>query len=246
MRDFAQKNAGKCMYACDVVDCHFTKTLLCMPLPTSVRFYCCTGVVRACEQRQGEVAGASYAFCRILPLVFLVADKFYSCSERLKDSQNTAAMLTTYNEIDMTSIIEARNLYKDEFMKKKGVKLGFMSMFVGAACKALQEQPIVNAVIDGDDIVYRDYVDVSVAVSSPTGLVVPVLRDVQNLDFAGIEQTIAAYGEKAAAGQLAIEDMAGGTFTVSNGGVFGSMMSTPIINQPQAAICETQSILLCK
>lgn len=148
-------------------------------------------------------------------------------------------MLTTYNEIDMTSIIEARNLYKDEFLKKKGVKLGFMSMFVGAACKALQEQPIVNAVIDGDDIVYRDYVDVSVAVSSPTGLVVPVLRDVQNLDFAGIEQAIAAYGEKAGAGQLAIEDMAGGTFTVSNGGVFGSMMSTPIINQPQAAIRET-------
>lgn len=118
-----------------------------------------------------------------------------------------------------------------------------MSMFVGAAAKALQEQPIVNAVIDGDDIVYRDYVDVSVAVSSPTGLVVPVLRDVHNMDFAGIERAIAAYGEKAANGQLAIEDMAGGTFTVSNGGVFGSMMSTPIINQPQAAIRENPDSL---
>lgn len=221
--------------------------ILCIRLPTLVRFYCCAGVVRACEHRRGEFTGTSRAFLQFFPciiLFFLVADESYFCSERLKDSQNTAAMLTTYNEIDMTSIIEARNLYKDEFMKKKGVKLGFMSMFVGAACKALQEQPIVNAVIDGDDIVYRDYVDISVAVSSPTGLVVPVLRDVQNLDFAGIEQTIAAYGEKAAAGQLAIEDMAGGTFTVSNGGVFGSMMSTPIINQPQAAICETRSISL--
>lgn len=157
-------------------------------------------------------------------------------AERLKDSQNTAAMLTTYNEIDMTSIIEMRNLYKDDFLKKHNMKLGFMSMFVAAAAKALQEAPIVNAVIDGDDIVYRDYIDMSVAVSSPTGLVVPVLRDVQHMSFADIEGSINHFGLKAAAGNLALEDMAGGTFTISNGGVFGSMMSTPIVNQPQSAI----------
>jgi len=157
-------------------------------------------------------------------------------AERLKDSQNTAAMLTTYNEIDMTSIIEMRNLYKDEFMKKHDMKLGFMSMFVAAAARALQESPIVNAVIDGDDVVYRDYIDMSVAVSSPNGLVVPVLRDVQGMSFADIEGSINHFGKKAGAGNLALEDMAGGTFTISNGGVFGSMMSTPIINQPQSAI----------
>lgn len=157
-------------------------------------------------------------------------------AERLKDSQNTAAMLTTYNEIDMTSIIEMRNLYKDEFQKKHDMKLGFMSMFVAAAAKSLQEAPIVNAVIDGDDVVYRDYVDMSVAVSSPNGLVVPVLRDVQHMSFADIEGAINHFGQKAAAGNLALEDMAGGTFTISNGGVFGSMMSTPIVNQPQSAI----------
>ena len=157
-------------------------------------------------------------------------------AERLKESQNTAAMLTTYNEIDMTSIMEMRNLYKDEFLKKHDMKLGFMSMFVSAAAKALQEAPIVNAVIDGDDVVYRDYIDMSVAVSSPTGLVVPVLRDVQGMSFADIEGAITHYGQKAAAGALALEDMAGGTFTISNGGVFGSMMSTPIVNQPQSAI----------
>jgi len=157
-------------------------------------------------------------------------------AERLKESQNTAAMLTTYNEIDMTSIMEMRSLFKDEFEKKHQVKLGFMSMFAYAAMKSLQEIPIVNAVIDGDDVVYRDYVDISVAVSSPNGLVVPVLRDVQNMGFAGIESAIAAYGVKASSGSLALEDMAGGTFTISNGGVFGSMMSMPIVNQPQSAI----------
>ncbi|EKX53461.1 hypothetical protein GUITHDRAFT_159223 [Guillardia theta CCMP2712] len=157
-------------------------------------------------------------------------------AERLKDSQNTAAMLTTYNEIDMTSVMEMRNLYKDEFQKKHNIKLGFMSAFVSASAKALKALPIVNAVIDGEDIVYRDYIDISVAVSSPTGLVVPVLRDVQNLSFAAIEGAINHYGEKAQSGSLALEDMAGGTFTISNGGVFGSMMSTPIVNQPQSAI----------
>eukprot|EP00960_Hanusia_phi_P044150 756487-Hanusia_phi.AAC.7 len=160
-------------------------------------------------------------------------------AERLKDSQNTAAMLTTYNEIDMTSVIEMRNLYKDEFQKKHNIKLGFMSAFVSASAKALKALPIVNAVIDGDDIVYRDYIDISVAVSSPTGLVVPVLRDVQNLSFAAIEGAINHYGEKAQngdacsmvpffdlktnfAGSLALEDMAGGTFTISNGGHWAS------------------------
>lgn len=157
---------------------------------------------------------------------------------RLKDAQNTAAMLTTFQEVDMSSIMEIRAKYKDEFLKKHGVKLGFMSAFVKASTAALQEIPAVNAYIDDatQEIVYRDYVDVSVAVASPNGLVVPVLRNTEFMSFADVEKTIALYGQKAKEGTLGLEDMAGGTFTISNGGVFGSLMGTPIINPPQSAI----------
>jgi 2-oxoglutarate dehydrogenase E2 component (dihydrolipoamide succinyltransferase) len=157
-------------------------------------------------------------------------------AERLKDSQNTAAMLTTFNEIDMENIINLRNKHKEAFEKKHGVKLGFMSAFVKASSAALAEFPSVNGVIDGDHIVYRDYHDISVAVATPTGLVVPVLRNVEGMGFADIEKTIAEFGAKAREGNIALEDMQGGTFTVSNGGVYGSMMGTPIINPPQSAI----------
>jgi 2-oxoglutarate dehydrogenase E2 component (dihydrolipoamide succinyltransferase) len=157
---------------------------------------------------------------------------------RLKEAQNTAAMLTTFQECDMGYLMEMRNKHKEEFEKKHGVKLGFMSAFVAASTAALQEIPAVNAVIDDEtnEVVYRNYVDISVAVASPSGLVVPVLRDCQNMDFADVEKTIGAYGAKAKAGTMALEDMAGGTFTISNGGVFGSLMGTPIINPPQSAI----------
>ena len=152
---------------------------------------------------------------------------------RLKEAQNTAAMLTTFNDVDMSAVIEARNRYKDLFEKKHGVRLGFMGFFVKAACLALRDVPAVNGSIDGEEIVYRDYVDVSVAVSAPQGLVVPVLRDAQALSFAEIETTIADFGKRARDGTLKLEEMRGGTFTISNGGVFGSLMSTPIINPPQ-------------
>jgi len=157
-------------------------------------------------------------------------------AQRLKDAQNTCAMLTTFNEIDMTNIIEMRTKFKDDFAKKHGVKLGFMSPFIKAAAFALRDQPVVNAVIDGAEIVYRDYVDISVAVATPKGLVVPVIRNVDGMSCADIEKTLNELGEKAKKGELAIEDMDGGTFTISNGGVFGSLMGTPIINPPQSAI----------
>ncbi len=157
-------------------------------------------------------------------------------ASRLKEAQNTAAMLTTFNDVDMTAVIEARNKYKDLFEKKHGVRLGFMGFFVKAACMALRDIPAVNASIEGDEIVYRDYVDVSVAVSAPNGLVVPVIRDAQDLSVAGIEKAIGDFGNRAKAGTLKMDDMKGGTFTISNGGVFGSLMSTPIINPPQSAV----------
>ncbi|XP_060536575.1 dihydrolipoyllysine-residue succinyltransferase component of 2-oxoglutarate dehydrogenase complex, mitochondrial isoform X2 [Cylas formicarius] len=157
-------------------------------------------------------------------------------AQRLKEAQNVNAMLTTFNEIDMTNIIEFRKQHQEAFQKKYGIKLGFMSAFLKASAYALQDQPVVNAVIDGNEIVYRDYVDISVAVATPKGLVVPVVRNVENMNFADIELALAALGEKARKGQIAIEDMDGGTFTVSNGGVFGSLMGTPIINPPQSAI----------
>jgi 2-oxoglutarate dehydrogenase E2 component (dihydrolipoamide succinyltransferase) len=157
-------------------------------------------------------------------------------AKRLKDAQNTAALLTTFNDVDMTAVIEARAKYKDLFEKKHGVRLGFMGFFVKAACMALKDIPSVNASIEGDEIVYHDYVDVSVAVSAPNGLVVPVVRDAQDLTVAGIEKTIGDFGKRAKDGTLKMEEMKGGTFTISNGGVFGSLMSTPIINPPQSAV----------
>jgi 2-oxoglutarate dehydrogenase E2 component (dihydrolipoamide succinyltransferase) len=163
-------------------------------------------------------------------------------AQRLKEAQNEAAMLTTFNEVDMSGLTEMRTEYKDAFLKKHGAKLGFMSPFVAAAAVALQENPAVNAVIDDGHIVYRDYVDISIAVSSPTGLVVPVLRGVDKMSFADIEQEIVRLGTKAKEGQLTVEDMVGGTFSITNGGVFGSLMSTPIINPPQSAILGMHGI----
>ncbi len=157
-------------------------------------------------------------------------------AKRLKDAQNTAALLTTFNDVDMTAVIEARAKYKDLFEKKHGVRLGFMGFFAKAACLAAKDVPSVNAMIDGDEIVYHDYMDISVAVSAPNGLVVPVVRDVQDMGFADIEKAIGDFGKRAKDGTLTMADMAGGTFTISNGGVFGSLMSTPIINPPQSAV----------
>ncbi|WP_076073170.1 2-oxoglutarate dehydrogenase complex dihydrolipoyllysine-residue succinyltransferase [Sphingomonas montana] len=157
-------------------------------------------------------------------------------ARRLKEAQNTAAMLTTFNDVDMTNVMAARAKYKDLFEKKHDVRLGFMGFFVKAAVQALRDVPSVNASIEGDEIVYRDYVDVSVAVSAPNGLVVPVIRDAQTLSVAGIEKTIGDFGKRAKDGTLKMDEMKGGTFTISNGGVFGSLMSTPIINPPQSAV----------
>jgi 2-oxoglutarate dehydrogenase E2 component (dihydrolipoamide succinyltransferase) len=163
-------------------------------------------------------------------------------ARRLKDAQNTAAMLTTFNEVDMTHVMALRNQYKDIFEKKHGVKLGFMAFFVKAAIQALKEIPAVNAEIDGEDIVYKNYYHVGVAVGTEKGLVVPVLRDADRLSFAGIEKTIADFGKRARDGQLQIAEMQGGTFTISNGGVYGSLMSTPILNAPQSGILGMHKI----
>jgi 2-oxoglutarate dehydrogenase E2 component (dihydrolipoamide succinyltransferase) len=167
-------------------------------------------------------------------------------AERLKQSQNTAASLTTFNEVDMSSIMEFRKLYKDEILKNKGVKLGFMSAFSRACILAMRDVPAVNASIEGpkggDTIVYRDYVDISVAVATEKGLVTPVVRNAESLDMVGIEAAIAELGKKARDNKLTIEDMAGGTFTISNGGVFGSLMGTPIINLPQTAVLGLHAI----
>lgn len=163
-------------------------------------------------------------------------------AQRLKDAQNTNAMLTTFNEIDMSSIMAFRKKYLDAFTKKHGVKLGLMSPFVKAAANALMDQPVVNAVIEENEIIYRDYVDISVAVATPKGLVVPVIRNVQTMSYADIELTVAGLAEKAKGGKLTIEEMDGGTFTISNGGVFGSLMGTPIINPPQSAILGMHGI----
>jgi 2-oxoglutarate dehydrogenase E2 component (dihydrolipoamide succinyltransferase) len=163
-------------------------------------------------------------------------------AERLKDAQNTAAMLTTYNEVDMTAVMEARNKYKDLFATKHGIKLGFMSFFTKACCLALKEIPAVNAQIDGDEIVYHNFANIGVAVSSPNGLVVPVLKDAQDMSFADTELAIANYGRKARDGKLTVDDMQGGTFTISNGGIFGSLMSSPILNPPQSGILGMHKI----
>lgn len=163
-------------------------------------------------------------------------------AERLKEAQNTAAMLTTFNEADLTGVIAARTEYRDAFEAKHGVRLGFMSFFIKAAIAALKDIPSVNAEIDGTDIVYKKYYHIGVAVSAPQGLVVPVLRDADKLGFAEIEKRIAALGAKAKDGKLSMDDLSGGTFTISNGGVFGSLMSTPILNPPQSGILGMHKI----
>ncbi len=157
-------------------------------------------------------------------------------AERLVQSQSTAAILTTFNEVNMKPVMDLRAAYRDKFEKTYGVKLGFMSFFVKAAVHALKKFPMVNASIDGNDVVYHGYFDIGIAVGSPRGLVVPILRDADQLSFAEIEKQIADFGKRAQAGKLTIEELTGGTFTISNGGVFGSLMSTPIINPPQSAI----------
>ena len=157
-------------------------------------------------------------------------------ARRLKEAQDTAALLTTFNDVDMTAVIATRETYKDLFASKHDIKLGFMSFFVKASCLALKDVPSANARIEGDEIVYHEYVDVSVAVSAPNGLVVPVIRSADGMSFAEVELAIADFGKRAKAGTLSMADMAGGTFTISNGGVFGSLMSTPIINPPQSAV----------
>ncbi len=163
-------------------------------------------------------------------------------ARRLKDAQNTAAMLTTFNEVDMTMVMAVRNKYKDIFEKKHGTKLGFMSFFVKSCIVALREVPAVNAEIDGTDLIYKNHYDIGVAVGTEKGLVVPVLRDADALSLSGIEKGIAALGKKARDGALSIEDMQGGTFTISNGGVYGSLMSTPILNAPQSGILGMHKI----
>jgi 2-oxoglutarate dehydrogenase E2 component (dihydrolipoamide succinyltransferase) len=163
-------------------------------------------------------------------------------AERLKQAQNTAAMLTTFNEIDMSTAMALRASYNDAFEKKHGVKIGFMSIFAKACVAALKEVPAVNAEIDGDDLVYKNYYDLGVAVGTEQGLVVPVLRDADRLGFADIEKAIAALGRKARDGKLSLEDLSGGTFTISNGGIYGSLLSTPILNPPQSGILGMHKI----
>ena len=157
-------------------------------------------------------------------------------ARRLKEAQNTAAILTTFNEVDMTEVMGIRNAYKEQFEKKHGVRMGFMSFFTKACCHALKEIPEVNAEIDGTDVIYKNYVHMGVAAGTPTGLVVPVIRDVDTMSFAGIEKAINVMGKKARDGKLTMADMTGGTFTISNGGVYGSLMTAPILNPPQSGI----------
>ena len=157
-------------------------------------------------------------------------------ARRLKDAQNTAAMLTTFNDVDMSAVMELRTTYRDTFEKKHGVKLGFMGFFVKACVQALKELPAVNAEIDGQDIVYKNYYHVGIAVGTEKGLVVPVVRDADRMSIAEVEKKIAEFGKRARDGQLTIEEMQGGTFTITNGGIYGSLMSTPILNAPQSGI----------
>jgi 2-oxoglutarate dehydrogenase E2 component (dihydrolipoamide succinyltransferase) len=163
-------------------------------------------------------------------------------SRRLVEAKNTTAMLTTFNEVDMTQVMALRTKYKDKFKEKHGVNLGFMSFFTKACCYALQEWPAVNAYIDGDEIIYHDYCDISIAVSAPKGLVVPVIRNAESLSMAEIEKKVVELADKARDNKLSMEEMQGGTFTITNGGVFGSLMSTPIINIPQSAILGMHKI----
>jgi len=163
-------------------------------------------------------------------------------AERLKEAQNNAAMLTTFNEVDMTEVMALRERYRESFEKKHGVRLGFMSLFVKACIVALKEIPAVNAEIDGDDLIYKNHYDIGVAVGTEQGLVVPVVRDADRLGFAEIEKTVAELGRRARDGKLSLEDLSGGTFTISNGGIYGSLMSTPILNPPQSGILGMHKI----
>jgi 2-oxoglutarate dehydrogenase E2 component (dihydrolipoamide succinyltransferase) len=163
-------------------------------------------------------------------------------AKRLVYAKNNTAMLTTFNEVDMSGVMAMREKYQDRFVKKYGVKLGFMSIFAKACAKVLIEMPDVNAYIDGTDAVYNEYVDISMAISTPTGLVVPPIKNVESLNFAQFELALKALAEKARSGKLSMEEMQGGTFTITNGGVFGSLMSTPIINEPQSAILGLHAI----
>lgn len=164
-------------------------------------------------------------------------------AQRLVDAQHTAALLTTFNEVDMSAVMEIRKKYKDSFKEKHNVGLGFMSFFTKAVCVALREFPAVNAYVDGDEIIFHDYCDVGIAVATPKGLVVPVIRDAQARSFDDIERVIADFGKRGRDGKLSLEDMEGGTFTITNGGVFGSMLSTPIVNRPQSAILGMHNIV---
>ena len=163
-------------------------------------------------------------------------------AQRLVEAQQTAAILTTFNEVDMTAVMELRNKYKDAFAKKYGMRLGFMSFFVKACVEALKQVPEINAIIDGNNIIYQDYYDIGVAVGSEKGLLVPVLRDCDHLSFAQVEQNIAAYAQKARDGKISLDDLSGGTFTISNGGIYGSLLSTPILNPPQSGILGMHKI----
>lgn len=191
------------------------------------------------------------SYIRLLVLIILLQVKMnrmrLRIAERLKQSQNTAASLTTFQKVDMSALIDFRKKYKDEVLKKTGVKIGFMSAFSRAAILAMKDVPAVNGSIEGpgggDTVVYRDYVDISVAVATEKGLVTPVVRNAESLDMVGIEREIAALGKKARDNKLTIEDMAGGTFTISNGGVFGSLFGTPIINLPQTAVLGLHAIV---
>ncbi|WP_376690919.1 2-oxoglutarate dehydrogenase complex dihydrolipoyllysine-residue succinyltransferase [Wenzhouxiangella sp. EGI_FJ10409] len=163
-------------------------------------------------------------------------------AERMKEAQNTAAILTSFNEVDLKAVMDIRSRYKEDFQKRHDVKLGFMSFFVKAACEALQKHPVVNASVDGDEIIYHGYQDVGIAVSTDRGLLVPVIRDAHRMGLAEIEQSIAEYAEKARKGSIQLEDLQGGTFTITNGGVFGSLLSTPLLNMPQSAILGMHTI----
>jgi 2-oxoglutarate dehydrogenase E2 component (dihydrolipoamide succinyltransferase) len=163
-------------------------------------------------------------------------------ADRLVQAQHTAALLTTFNEVDLTAVMELRARHKDRFEKEHGAKLGFMSFFVKASIEALRKYPVMNAAVEGSDIIYHEFYDIGVAVSTDRGLVVPVLRNAENLGFAQIEKQIVEYGARARAGSLALEDLQGGTFTITNGGVFGSLLSTPIVNAPQSAILGMHKI----
>ena len=163
-------------------------------------------------------------------------------AERMKEAQNTAAILTSFNEVNLKAVMDIRARYKEDFQKHHGVKLGFMSFFVKACCEALQKHPVVNASVDGDEIVYHGYQDVGIAVSTDRGLLVPILRDAHRMSLAEIEQGIAEYAEKARKGTIQLEDLQGGTFTITNGGVFGSLLSTPLLNMPQSAILGMHTI----